>query len=94
MLVTEGAAVVKVKESPPTTGLVPEGVTTVTLTVPADSAGEVTVIDVLEFTTRLDPAVAPKFTAVAPVKPLPVTVTEVPPAAGPVCCDRFVTAGP
>ena len=30
------------------------------------------------------PAVEPKWTAVAPVKLVPVTVTEVPPAAGPV----------
>jgi len=48
-------------------------------TVPADSAGDLTVTEVDELTTRLLPAVAPKFTAVAPVRPTPVMVTVVPP---------------
>jgi hypothetical protein len=38
-------------------------------------------------------AVAPKCTAVAPVKPVPVIVTEVPPAGGPVLGAIPVTAG-
>ena len=41
------------------------------------------VMDVALFTTRPVPAVAPKSTTVAPVKLVPVTVTEVPPASGP-----------
>src|SRR5580692_9889625 len=76
------------------TGLVPPGVVTVTSTVPADSAGEVTVSEVpAPFTTTLVPAVVPNFTEVAPVKPDPVTVTEVPPDVGPVFGLTAVTAG-
>jgi hypothetical protein len=63
-------------------GLVPAGVVIVTSTVPVP-AGDVAVICVAEFTVKLAAAVAPKFTAVAPVKPVPVIVTDVPPAAGP-----------
>jgi hypothetical protein len=38
-------------------------------------------------------AVAPMWTAVAPVKLLPVMVIAVPPAAGPVAGDTDVTTG-
>ena len=38
-------------------------------------------------------AVVPKSTAVAPVKPVPVIVTEVPPAVEPVAGLRLETAG-
>ena len=38
--------------------------------------------------------VAPKFTAVAPVKPVPVMVTDVPPAAGPLVGLTLETEGP
>ena len=38
-------------------------------------------------------AVAPKATAVAPVKLVPVIVTEVPPASGPVAGDTDETVG-
>ena len=38
-------------------------------------------------------AVVPKSTAVAPVKPVPVIVTEVPPAAEPLVGLRPVTVG-
>jgi hypothetical protein len=37
--------------------------------------------------------VLPKFTAVAPVKPVPVIVTLVPPAVGPLLGLTFVTVG-
>ena len=47
---------------------------TVTSTVPVDSAGEVAVIWVALFTVKLA-AVVPNFTAVAPVRPVPVMVT-------------------
>ncbi len=57
---------------------------TVTSTVPAARAGEVAVIWVLETTVKLVAAVVPKWTAVAPVKLVPVMVTMVPPAVGPV----------
>jgi hypothetical protein len=62
--------------------LVPSGVVTVTSSAPAASAGEVAVIDVSEFTTNVA-EVEPKSTAVAPVKPVPVIVTDVPPAVDP-----------
>ena len=52
-------------------------------TVPALWAGEVAVIDVALLTVNVAAAVAPKLTAVAPVKPVPVIVTDVPPAVGP-----------
>ena len=57
---------------------VPPGVVTVTSTVAAASAGEMMVIEVDELTTRPVPAVVPNLTAVAPVKPVPVTVTGCP----------------
>lgn len=54
-----------------------------TSTVPADSAGLTAVIDVSLFTVSDLAAVVPKSTPVAPVKPVPVMVTEVPPAVDP-----------
>ena len=63
---------------------VPPAVVTVTSTVAAASAGEMMVIEVEELTTRPVPAVVPNFTTVAPVKPVPVTVTGVPPPVGPL----------
>ena len=75
-------------------GDVPAGVTTVTLTTPpAMSAGLTTVIVVSVTTVRPVPGVVPKSTAVAPVKPVPVIVTRVPPAAGPLVGLRPVTEG-
>ena len=72
---------------------VPPGVVTVTSTVPAAPAGEVTVI-VVEFTTVTPvPAFAPKFTVAPATKPVPVTVTEVPPAMGPASGETAVTVG-
>jgi hypothetical protein len=56
---------------------------TVTSTVPADWAGEVAVIEVAELTVKLVAATDPKLTAVAPVKLVPVMVTDVPPAVIP-----------
>ncbi len=61
----------------------PPAVVTVTSTVAAACAGDVAVIWVSETTVKVVAAVEPKSTAVAPVKPVPVMVTEVPPAAGP-----------
>ena len=46
-----------------------------------------------ELTTRPVPAVVPNLTTVAPVKPVPVTVTEVPPAVDPVLGLTPVTVG-
>ena len=56
-------------------------------------AGDVAVIDVDELTVKLVAAVAPNVTAVAPVKPVPVTVTTVPPVCGPVVGEIEVTVG-
>jgi hypothetical protein len=62
-------------------------------TVPADSAGLVAVICVPELTVKVVAAVAPNLTAVAPVKLVPVIVTELAPATGPAVGLTEVTAG-
>ena len=72
---------------------VPAAVVTVTLTVPAASAGSTAVICVVELTVKLVAAVLPNITAVAPVKFVPVMTTEVPPATGPVLGLTAVTVG-
>ena len=73
--------------------LVPPGVVTVTWTVSASStAGDTAVIDVSSLTVKLV-AVPPKLTAVAPVKAIPVIVTDVPPATGPLLGPTFETVG-
>ena len=62
--------------------LVPAGVVTVTSTVP-EPAGAVAVMEVALFTVTVGGrGVDPNFTPVAPVKLVPVMVTEVPPAVG------------
>ena len=71
---------------------VPPGVVTVTLSVP-EPLGEVTVIDVPELTTTDVPAVPPKLTVEPVTKPVPVMVTEVPPAVGPAVGLMDVTVG-
>jgi hypothetical protein len=77
-----GGADVYVKTSEELAALVPAGVLTVTSTVPAP-AGEVAVICELLSTLKRLAGAWPKRTSVAPAKSLPVTVTLVPPAAGP-----------
>jgi len=64
---------------------VPPGVVTVTSTVPAEPAGLVTVIDVALLTViaPVTFAIVPNVTEVAPVNPVPVMVTDVPPERGP-----------
>ena len=54
------------------------GVVTVTSAIP-EPAGEVAVILISELTVKLVAAVEPNLTAVAPVNPVPVIVTVVPP---------------
>src|ERR1700680_863550 len=84
--------------------LVPPGVVTVISTVPAEAAGTSTVIDVALFTVKqgaLPQLVvtcwAPTETWVVenplPMKPLPVTVTAVPPLSGPLVGATLLTAG-
>jgi hypothetical protein len=72
--------------------LVPPGVLTVTSTVPVP-AGAVAVIEVGEPTLKLVAAVEPNFTAVASWSSVPVIVTVVPPAVGPLAGSSFVTVG-
>ena len=60
----------------------PPDVVTRTSTAP-DPVGDVAVIVVAEFTVNDAAGVDPNVTAVAPVRPVPVTVTDVPPACGP-----------
>jgi hypothetical protein len=89
--VTVGAAT-NVNSSFALVALVPPTVVTVTSTVPAACAGDVAVIEVSLLTVK-PAAVAPKFTAVAPVNPVPVIVTDVPPDDGPLDGATFVTVG-
>ena len=79
--------------NPPVLVPVPPGVVTTTSTAPATCAGLVTVILVAETTTTLVPAVPPKVTPVAPLKFVPVNVTDVPPADRPVDGATAVTVG-
>jgi hypothetical protein len=72
---------------------VPFGVVTVMSTVPGASAGDVAEIDVAELTVKPAAAVPPKLTALAPVRFVPVMVTAVPPAAGPLPGLTEVTVG-
>jgi hypothetical protein len=72
--------------------LVPPGVVTVMSTVPVP-AGAVAVIWVALLTVNVAAATEPNFTAEAPVRPDPLIVTEVPPAAGPEVGLTAVTAG-
>jgi hypothetical protein len=72
--------------------LVPADVVTVMFTTPTEPTGEVAVICVALLTVNVADAV-PNFTAVAPVKLVPVTVTEVPPAVGPLVGLTPVTVG-
>jgi len=65
---------------------------TVTSTIPLP-AGEVAVIDVALVTENEVAVVAPNLTAVAPVKLLPLMVTDVPPVAGPLFGEIEVTDG-
>lgn len=74
--------------------LVPAGVVTVTPTAPvAATAGAVTRIDVAEVTLKPVAGVVPNFTAVAPVRFVPVMVTTVPPRVDPVAGDSAVIVG-
>ena len=72
--------------------LVPSGVVTLTLATPVP-AGETAVICVALSTVNDAAGFAPKATAVAPVKLVPVMTTLVPPAAKPLFGLRLVTVG-
>ena len=66
---------------------------TLTATDPTDWAGEVAVICVAELTVKLVAATDPNPTALAPVNPLPLTSTVLPPAGRPVAGLRLATDG-
>ena len=70
----------------------PPGVLTVTAAVPLP-VGLSATIEVGDSTLYLAAGVAPKLTAVAPVKPEPSIVTEVLPASGPSAGVSFETVG-
>ena len=74
--------------------LVPPGVVTRTLAVPALPAGVVAVMVVAFTTVTALAAVPPIVTAVAPVKLVPVRVTDCPPASGPDDGLMDVAVGP
>ena len=71
----------KLNRSAELVALVPPGVVTVTSTVPVP-AGETAVIELSELTVKLVALVEPNLTAVAPLKLVPVMLTELPPACG------------
>ena len=73
-------------------GAFPPGCWTTTSTWPAP-AGVVTLIVVAFTTLNAVPAVPPNVTPVAPVKPVPVMTTAVPPAAAPVVTSRLAIVG-
>ena len=64
-----------------------------TSTTPAAAAGAVAVIDVTELTVKAVAFVAPKRTAAAPVRLVPVMETEVPPAVDPLAGLTAETVG-
>jgi hypothetical protein len=66
---------------------------TVTVTAPALPAGVVAVIVVLFTTTTLVATVLPNFTIAPAAKFVPVIVTAVPPATGPLFGDTLLTLG-
>ena len=71
----------------------PDGVVTVTFTIPEVPDGLFAVIEVPLTIFKSVAAVLPKLTAVAPKKFVPVIVTEVPPRTEPVAGERSVTVG-
>ncbi len=64
-----------------------------TSTLPAGAGAEVAEIWVGEMTVKLEAAVEPKLTALAPVKPVPLMLTGVPPAGGPATGLTVATDG-
>ena len=71
----------------------PAGVVITMLADPAGAGGVIVVISVSLTTVRLVATVLPKVTAVAPVKPVPMMVTAVPPAVVPDVGEMLVNVG-
>ena len=72
---------------------VPPMSVTVTSTVPADPAGDVAEIRVVLMMLYLSASVPPNCTKDSSVKPVPVIITEVPPAVEPAVAESVVTVG-
>lgn len=72
---------------------VPAEFMTVTSTVPADDAGTVTVMELLELTVNDVAATVPNLTCVTFVKFVPMIEIVLPPDVDPELADRLVTAG-
>jgi hypothetical protein len=89
-----GGGATEVNWSAVAVALVPFGVVTVTSWAPAPSAGATAVIRVDDDELKLMAGTVPKSTLVAPLKLVPLMVTEVPPAVEPEFGDRDVTVGP
>ena len=70
----------------------PLGVVTVIKITSGEWIGLIAVIELSEFTVKLA-SVSPKRTDVAPVNPLPMMETVVPPAEGPTKGATLVTTG-
>src|SRR5438105_320640 len=75
------------------TALVPPTVVTVTSTPAGLSGGEAATIEVAVLTAKLAAATEPNLTALAALKFVPLMVTLVPPATGPILGASPVTAG-
>jgi hypothetical protein len=82
-----------VKLAAATALLVPFGVVTTIACTDALCAGDTAVIEVSDTTVKLFAANEPNPTAVAPVNPVPVTVTVVFPVVGPDVGEIPVTVG-
>jgi hypothetical protein len=63
-------------------------------TVPAGSGGLVAVIELSELTVKMVAPTVPNFRAVAPMKPVPVMATVVPPDVAPEAGETLATTGP
>ncbi len=72
---------------------VPDGLVTLTSTVPTAPAGEVAVMEVAELTVKVEAATEPKRTALTVERLVPVMLTEVPPAVEPELGLTLVTVG-
>ena len=72
---------------------VPPMVVTVISTATAEPAGDAAVMEVALLTVKLAAAADPKLTAEAPLRFVPVMVTDVPPASGPLSGETEFTEG-
>src|SRR5579871_6020440 len=77
-----------------TVALCPSELVTVTLTTPAACAGVTAVILVLLTTVTLVAGVLPKVTVAPDSKPVPLSVTVVPPAVEPLVGETVFSTGP